>query len=88
MHDLIQEYDKPFMQELFDFIFIQKHIDNSQFRDFLIKYKIIKPSTRQIYAHHYRYNFMHIYAKNGKGTVVFEVVIDDEELPILIKQLS
>lgn len=79
------------MQELFDFIFIQKHIDNSQFRHFLIKYKIIKPSTKQIYARYYRYNFrnaMHIYAKNGRNTVVFEVVISDEELPILIKQLS
>ena len=79
------------MQELFDFIFIQKHIDNSQFRDFLIKYKIIKPSTKQIYARHYCYKFhnaMHIYAKNGRGTIVFEAIIDNHELPELIKQLS
>ncbi len=79
------------MQELFDFIFIQKHINNNKFREFLVKYEIIKPSTKQIYARHYHYNFrnaMHIYAKNGRGTVVFEVVINDYELPELIKQLS
>lgn len=79
------------MQELLDFVFIQKHIDNNKFRNFLIKYEIIKPSTKQIYARYYRYNFrnaMHIYAKNGRGTIVFEVVINDHEFPELIKQLS
>ncbi len=79
------------MQELFDFMFIQNHIDNNKFRNFLIKYEIIKPFTKQIYARSYHYNFRnarHIYAKNGRGTIVFEIIIEDFEFPELIKQLS
>lgn len=79
------------MQELFDFVFIQKHIDNSKFRDFLIKYNIIKSTTKQIYARSFRYNFSpitRIYAKNGRGTVIFDITVNDDELPELFKQLS
>lgn len=89
MHRLIEKYGKDMVGELLDIIIIKQKINNSDFRDFLIKYKIIKKTTKCIRVFIMkRDNEYSITAKNGRHTTVMYHVITKTDINQIMEELN
>lgn len=89
---LIKGYDKEFIRELLDIIYFHDgKCSNENFRNILLRHKIIKPSTKHISVY-IMYsaivNKWYFEARNGRNSIVLNLSISDDELQDIIKQLQ
>jgi len=94
MHQIIKQYGKPFVEELLDILLIKRGEESSDYwRTFLLKYKLIKKSTKIIRSNVYhRTNYGDVgwvvRLKNGRDQYIIGLVILDIDLPQIREELS
>ncbi len=96
MHSIVQTYGKQLISELMDMIIISKYVDHTKARDLLIKYDLIKKSTKTIIAdytfknnywgngnHHHLVNM-----KNGRNQSILRVSFRQSDIPQILEDIK
>lgn len=87
-HSVIEQYGYKFVKDLLDILLIEKKVNSTKMRNIMIKHGIIKRTTKIIQPCSYHRNgYYHIYARNGRNTIIFNLKLHEIEVQQIINEL-
>lgn len=91
MHAIIEQYGKDMVSELLDILFIHENHYSVDWLAFAHKYELVSKRTKNIRRnvwHTIYQNQWTVHLQNGRGQTVLLVIIRDEDLPQIRKELA
>lgn len=83
LKQLFNKYEKGLLQEICDMVFIEQRILPEKVRLILIKYGVIKKSTKIILAY-FNKNSGNLVIKNGNYKTIIDAIITPEKIQELL----